>query len=321
MSNLISIRTRRYSTLLKRIFEEYNKNVEIIIDGIKYTEKDIPELLEWWCKNVIIKRTLNFTFKQDGVTLFGFHDTPDEFYADISERTFVERLAKETIIRCRIYPPAYGVFLRNKRKISASSFFLKYLYTPDVQVLIGKLGAIPIFFAVLFILNGSSGLTYFPTLEMTITAAILGSYAFLLGRNLLKASLAILSFITVQMIPISYGRPTLTAIVLLALFMLYQGIIGIYRIKSKQMNNKQQAVIWIWIAAAFVMGFYPPWLVAQGNNTDVIRYSPIWSPPSPGFLIIDGVHLNLGILDIQWLIISVVCISLMYILGDRKEKT
>lgn len=123
MSNLISIRTRRYSTLLKRIFEEYNKNVEIIIDGIRYTDKDIPELLEWWCKNVIIKRTLNFTFNQNGVELFGFHDTPDEFYSAISERTFVERLAKEKIIRCRIYPPAYGAFLRNKRKKPLSSVF------------------------------------------------------------------------------------------------------------------------------------------------------------------------------------------------------
>ena len=121
MSNFISISTRRYSTLLERILEEYNENVEITIDGIKYTDEHIPKLLEWWCKNKIIKVTLDFTLKQDGIVLFGFHDRPDEFYAALSERTFVERLAKENIIRCRIYPPAYGVFLRNKRKKSTSS--------------------------------------------------------------------------------------------------------------------------------------------------------------------------------------------------------
>lgn len=137
MSNLISIRTRRYSTLLKRIFEEYNKNVEIIIDGIKYTDKGIPELLEWWYKNVIIKRTLHFSFKQNGVGLFGFHDTPDEFYADISERTFVERLAKEKIIRCRIYPSAYGAFLRNKKKKSKSSVY-KSIYRSFKNLLFPK---------------------------------------------------------------------------------------------------------------------------------------------------------------------------------------
>ena len=85
------------------------------------TDEHIPKLLEWWCKNKIIKVTLDFTLKQDGIVLFGFHDRPDEFYAALSERTFVERLAKENIIRCRIYPPAYGVFLRNKRKKSTSS--------------------------------------------------------------------------------------------------------------------------------------------------------------------------------------------------------
>jgi hypothetical protein len=313
MSNLISIRTRRYSTLLKRIFEEYNKNVEIIIDGIKYTDKDIPELLEWWCKNVIIKRTSDFIFTQDRVILFVFHDTPDEFYADISERAFIERLAREKIIRYRIYPPAYGNFLRNKKKSKSSVFQL--MFPPKAQVMTGQFSIVAAFFVVLFILNGS-----IPTLEMTITAAILGSYAFLLGRNLLKASLAILGFITVQMIAISYGRPTLITIVLLALFMLYQGIIGIYRKKSRQMNIKQQAVIWIWIAAAFVMGFCPPWLVVQRDNTDVIRYGPIWSPPSPDFLVLDGVCLDVGTLGIQWLIISVVFSALIYILGDRKEK-
>jgi hypothetical protein len=122
MSNLISISTHRYSMLIKRIFQEYHENIEIYIDGYRYTEKDIPKLLEWWCKNKIIKGTLDFNFKQNGIELFGFHDKPDDFWAAISERKFVERLAKEKIIRYRIYPYESEVFVRNKRRKSKISF-------------------------------------------------------------------------------------------------------------------------------------------------------------------------------------------------------
>ena len=99
MSNFICIKTRRYSTLIKRIFEEYNENIEIYIDGIRYTEKDIPKLLKDLCTNNMLKRTINFSISQGGVKLFGFHDTPDEFWAAISEQQFVERLVKEKIVR------------------------------------------------------------------------------------------------------------------------------------------------------------------------------------------------------------------------------
>lgn len=102
----ISIRTTRYSTLIKRIFEEYNENIEIYIEGSEYTEKDIPKLLEWWCNNKTIKATVDFTLSRDGIGIFGFHDSPDDFWAAISERPFVEQLAKEKIIRCKVYPHA-----------------------------------------------------------------------------------------------------------------------------------------------------------------------------------------------------------------------
>jgi hypothetical protein len=98
----ISIETTRYSTLMKRIFEEYNENIEIHIDGSRYTEKDIPKLLEWWCNNKTIKATVDFTLSRDGVRIFSFHDSPDDFWAAISERLFVEQLAKEKIIRFKL---------------------------------------------------------------------------------------------------------------------------------------------------------------------------------------------------------------------------
>jgi hypothetical protein len=102
MSKIIFIKTRRYSTLINRIFEEYKENVEIYVERHRYTEKDIPELVNWWCTNRIIKRTIDFTLKRDGVELFGFHDTPDQFWAAMSEQPFVEGLAKEKIVRYRV---------------------------------------------------------------------------------------------------------------------------------------------------------------------------------------------------------------------------
>ena len=98
----IYISTTRYSTLIKRICEEYNENIEIYIDGSRYTGEEIPKMLEWWCKNKTIMATIDFTLSRNGVDLFGFHDSPEEFWAVMSERLFVEQLAKEKIIRFKI---------------------------------------------------------------------------------------------------------------------------------------------------------------------------------------------------------------------------
>lgn len=191
---------------------------------------------------------------------------------------------------------------------------------PEKQVLIGKLATIPTPLVVLFIANGGMWPMNFFPLEMAITVVLLTSYAFLLSRNLLNASLGILSFITAHMIVASFGGPLLIALGLLTLFVLYQGIIGIYRMKSKQMNIKQQAVIWFWVTAAFIMGFCPPWSVAQSNGTWITRYGPLWSPPHADFLIMDGVGFAPGILSIQCLIITVVSCALVYILRDKKTE-
>ena len=136
MSNLIWIHTRRYSTLIKRIFEEYHENVEIYIEGYRYTDNDVPKLLKDWCTNRIIKRTLDFSLKRNHVELFGFHDTPDEFWAASSERPFVERLANEKIVRFRVYPHAQEVFSGNKSKSSLVKSlykFLKSLFSPEAK--------------------------------------------------------------------------------------------------------------------------------------------------------------------------------------------
>ena len=120
MQKSISIETRRYSTLIKRIFEEYNKNVVINIDGARYDENDIPKLLNEWCTNNRIKSTLDFSLYKNGVLLFGFHDDPGDFYAAMSELEFIERLASEKIIRFKKQLSQYNIYriraLKNKNK-------------------------------------------------------------------------------------------------------------------------------------------------------------------------------------------------------------
>lgn len=142
----------------------------------------------------------------------------------------------------------------------------------------------------------------------------------LLSRNLLNASLVILSFITMHMITVSFGHPLPIALVLLALFVLYQGVIDVYRMKSQQMNIKQQTIVWLWIASVFIMGICPPWSVIQSDGTYATRYGLLWFPPGPDFLVMDGVGLNPGVLSIQWLIITVVSCTLVCVLGNKNRK-
>ena len=104
MGKRIAIKTKRYSTFIKHIFEEYNNDVDIFIEGNHYSSSDIPKITEEWCKNSIIKKTIDFNIMRDGLELFGFHDTPDDFWASMSEQPFVERMAKEKIVSYRIYP-------------------------------------------------------------------------------------------------------------------------------------------------------------------------------------------------------------------------
>jgi hypothetical protein len=98
----IWIQTRRYSRLIRSIFEEYNENVEIEIDGIRHGPADIPRLLDEWCTNRNIAKTLNFSLQRNAKPLFGFHDDPCYFLGALSERSFVERLASEKIVRYRV---------------------------------------------------------------------------------------------------------------------------------------------------------------------------------------------------------------------------
>ncbi len=110
MATLIGIETTRYSTFMKRVLSEFNNNVLIQIntdsystsDIKKYSGQDIPTLIETWCTNKNIKQTLFFNLQQNDEELFGFWDTPENLWADISVLPFIKEMADEKIIRFHI---------------------------------------------------------------------------------------------------------------------------------------------------------------------------------------------------------------------------
>ncbi|MBL7214410.1 MAG: hypothetical protein ISS71_01895 [Phycisphaerae bacterium] len=103
MERTIEIRTRRYSTFVHRILDEYT-NILINIDGAIYHDKDIPYLKEFFA-NRQLKATLDFLVTREDKALFGFHDYPSGFFwANISEIEFIKKLAEEKIIHYRILP-------------------------------------------------------------------------------------------------------------------------------------------------------------------------------------------------------------------------
>jgi hypothetical protein len=103
MQQLIGIETTRYSEFFRCLFAEYSDGVTIEIGSSRYSSGDIPHLLAEWCSNAEISRTQHFRLLRAGVELFGFHDHPRELFAEMSERSFVERLQGEQILRYRVY--------------------------------------------------------------------------------------------------------------------------------------------------------------------------------------------------------------------------
>jgi hypothetical protein len=187
----------------------------------------------------------------------------------------------------------------------------------EKQILIGQLATIPTAFVVLFIVNQGVWPMHLFRPDMAITVVLLASYIFFLSRNWLRASLAIISFITVIMIAGTWGEKLLIVLGLSALLVLYQGIIGVYRIKSKQMNIKQHITVWSWVVISFIMGFVPPWSLAYTGT----RYGPIWSHPIPDVLTIDGFSLNGTRLVIQWLIVALAGCILIHLFQDETTRT
>lgn len=111
MDRAIEIRTRRYSTFVHRILDEYT-NILVNIDGAIYQDKDIPYLKQL-CTNKRLKSTIHFLITKDDKTLFGFHDYPTGFFwANISEIEFIKKAADAKIIHYRILPVQKPLLIR-----------------------------------------------------------------------------------------------------------------------------------------------------------------------------------------------------------------
>ena len=101
---LISIHTKRYSTFLRRLLEEYSHNATAVIDRNRFAGSDFPQLIATWCTNARIRATRDFKLLRGRAEVAGFHDTPDEMWIAATELPFVQRLAAEKIIRYEAPP-------------------------------------------------------------------------------------------------------------------------------------------------------------------------------------------------------------------------
>ncbi len=191
---------------------------------------------------------------------------------------------------------------------------------PNQQIQIGQFVTLFAIFAILIILNhGIMPLHIYPA-YMAVAIALLGSYAFFISCKLISPGLTILSLITVNMIAITFGIPEMVVLALVTIVLLYQGIIGIYRIKSKQINIRQKVTIWSWLIISIIMGFYPPWTVIQSDDSHITRYGLLWSPPGPDFPIMDGVGLDINRIFLQWFLLSLAGCILIQVLKDKSMK-
>ena len=99
MGEIIAVETRRYSTVVKRILENYIHDVVIKIDNTQFSESYIPHLLSNWCTNRALESTNFFVLEHKGVDLFWFFDHPDNMCAAISVLPFIKKLADEKIVK------------------------------------------------------------------------------------------------------------------------------------------------------------------------------------------------------------------------------
>jgi hypothetical protein len=96
---LISIHTKRYSVLIRRLLEEYSQDTTAVIDRKRFPSSEFPHLIANWCTNARIRATRDFKLLRGRIEIAGFHDTPDDMFMAATELPFVRRLAAEKIIR------------------------------------------------------------------------------------------------------------------------------------------------------------------------------------------------------------------------------
>src|SRR5689334_16341167 len=90
---LIALRTKRYSTVIRRLIEHFSDATTAVVDRKRYARSEFPQMIASWCTNARIRATRDLHLLQGRAELAGFHDTPDELYIIASELPFVQELA------------------------------------------------------------------------------------------------------------------------------------------------------------------------------------------------------------------------------------
>jgi len=100
---LISIETQSFRKFFKAVCEEYKTEITTMIDGKEFYANDHDWLIANWCNRSNLSKTINFVIKKDDNEIFGFHDSPYNLWADVSQLDFLEKLRGQKIIKYDIY--------------------------------------------------------------------------------------------------------------------------------------------------------------------------------------------------------------------------
>jgi hypothetical protein len=92
-------------------------DIIIKIDGEKFTNEDIPILLDNWCTNKQIKATRTFVLIMNRKAVIGFFDSPDNLWVDPELEQMVLQLKEAKIIRYTVSEQREGLIAKIKRKI------------------------------------------------------------------------------------------------------------------------------------------------------------------------------------------------------------
>lgn len=90
--HLVSLRTKRYSAVVRRFYERYP-------GAVKINHKVVQEPLDVWCTNKRLYNSINFCLVHGGLEVLGFHDGPRNLWAHQSTLPLVQQLAHEHVLR------------------------------------------------------------------------------------------------------------------------------------------------------------------------------------------------------------------------------
>ncbi len=94
---MIDIATTRYSRVVKAFLDEYS-------DAQAFLNREVAETpVEVWCTNKYLRGLIDFELRHLGKVILSFHDDPENMLASIEQRPLVERLARERLLRFRMF--------------------------------------------------------------------------------------------------------------------------------------------------------------------------------------------------------------------------